>query len=170
MNKAYSIVWNSSRQAWVVASELARGHGFVLAKNIILPMAIASSIGASWAQEPNTHIGNGKFESNTSVSKSQIVYSGGHTSNVTILQGGTQNVNNSGYTSSTHINNSGTQVVGNLGSSFDTVVSSGGKQTVNSGGTATGTKLSGGTQNVSSGGKAIDAEVYSGGKQTVYSG
>ncbi|WP_106371714.1 ESPR-type extended signal peptide-containing protein, partial [Escherichia coli] len=23
MNKAYSIVWNSSRQAWVVASELA---------------------------------------------------------------------------------------------------------------------------------------------------
>ncbi|HFL4488079.1 TPA: ESPR-type extended signal peptide-containing protein, partial [Escherichia coli] len=26
MNRAYSIVWNSSRQAWVVASELARGR------------------------------------------------------------------------------------------------------------------------------------------------
>ncbi|EMB0462719.1 hypothetical protein U7Q45_004790, partial [Escherichia coli] len=36
MNKAYSIIWSHSRQAWVVASELARGHGFVLAKNTLL--------------------------------------------------------------------------------------------------------------------------------------
>ncbi|EFS2085581.1 autotransporter adhesin AIDA-I [Escherichia coli] len=153
-----------------MASELAKGHGFVLAKNIILSMAVASSIGATWAQNAATHIGNNKHEENTSVSSNQIVYSGGYTSNVTILSGGTQNVNSNGYTSSTHINSLGTQVIGNLGSSFYTIVSSGGLQRVSSGGTATGTKLSGGNQNISSGGKAIDAEVYSGGKQTVYSG
>ncbi|MFQ3381970.1 autotransporter adhesin AIDA-I, partial [Escherichia coli] len=147
MNKAYSIVWNSSRQTWVVASELARGHGFVLAKNIILSMAIASSIGASWAQNAATHIGKNKHEENTSVSTNQIVYSGGYTSNVTILQGGTQNVNENGHTSSTHINKLGTQVVGNLGSSFDTIVSSGGLQRVSSGGVTSATNLSGGAQN-----------------------
>ncbi|HBN7435689.1 ESPR-type extended signal peptide-containing protein [Escherichia coli] len=37
----YCIVWNSSRQAWVVASELARGHGFVLAKNTLLVLTVA---------------------------------------------------------------------------------------------------------------------------------
>ncbi|EOY4664082.1 ESPR-type extended signal peptide-containing protein, partial [Escherichia coli] len=45
MNKAYSIVWNSSRQAWVVASELARGRGFVLAKNTLMVLTVASAVG-----------------------------------------------------------------------------------------------------------------------------
>ncbi|WHG39514.1 autotransporter adhesin AIDA-I [Escherichia coli] len=165
MNRTYSIVWNSSRQAWVVASELARGHGFVLAKKTLLVLTVASTIGNAFAQNVSSGVvSNGVVSSG----ETQVVYSNGQTSNATVNSGGIQNVNNGGKTTSTKVNSSGAQNVGNSGTAISTIVSSGGIQRVNSGGTATGTKLSGGNQNIYSGGKASATEVYAGGTQTVY--
>ena len=165
MNRTYSIVWNSSRQAWVVASELARGHGFVLAKKTLLVLTVASTIGNAFAQNVSSGVvSNGVVSSG----ETQVVYSNGQTSNATVNSGGIQNVNNGGKTTSTKVNSSGAQNVGNSGTAISTIVSSGGIQRVNSGGTATGTKLSGGNQNIYSGGKASTTEVYAGGTQTVY--
>ncbi|HCP8631146.1 TPA: autotransporter adhesin AIDA-I [Escherichia coli] len=165
MNRTYSIVWNSSRQAWVVASELARGHGFVLAKKTLLVLTVASTIGNAFAQNVSSGVvSNGVVSSG----ETQVVYSNGQTSNATVNSGGIQNINNGGKTTSTKVNSSGAQNVGNSGTAISTIVSSGGIQRVNSGGTATGTKLSGGNQNIYSGGKASATEVYAGGTQTVY--
>lgn len=84
MNKAYSIVWNSSRQAWVVASELARGHGFVLAKNTLLVLTVASTVGNAFAQNVSSGVvSNGVVSSG----ETQVVYSNGQTSNATVNSG-----------------------------------------------------------------------------------
>ncbi|HDD9598365.1 TPA: AIDA repeat-containing protein, partial [Escherichia coli] len=141
MNKAYSIVWNSSRQAWVVASELARGHGFVLAKNTLLALTVASTIGNSFAKNISSPTGEQITITN---GEKQYVYAKGEISNATVNSGGTQIVHSGGKATSTTVNSSGAQNVGDSGTVISTVVSSGGFQRVNSGGTATGTQLSGG--------------------------
>ncbi|HHE4261476.1 TPA: ESPR-type extended signal peptide-containing protein, partial [Escherichia coli] len=131
MNKAYSIVWNSSRQAWVVASELARGHGFVLAKNTLLALTVASTIGNSFAKNISTPTDEKIIIAN---GETQYVYGKGETSNATVNSGGTQIVHSGGKTTSTTVNGSGAQNVGNSGTVISTVVSSGGNQRVSSGG------------------------------------
>ncbi|EFK8681539.1 autotransporter outer membrane beta-barrel domain-containing protein, partial [Escherichia coli] len=152
MNKAYSIVWNSSRQAWVVASELARGHGFVLAKNTLLVLTVASTVGNAFAQTYNCSTGQVCTPNIISSGDTQYVFNTGVTNNTVISGTGKQVVSSGGKTNFTTINDkNGNQVVGYNGSATNTKVSSGGFQRVSSGGTATGTRLSGGNQNVSSG-------------------
>ncbi|EEY3529804.1 hypothetical protein EJO63_21780, partial [Escherichia coli] len=130
MNKAYSIVWNSSRQAWVVASELARGHGFVLAKNTLLVLTVASAVGNAFAQDCKAGSQNASncviTAGSVVVGKTQYVYAQGQTSNVIV--NGKQVVSNGGKTSATTITSGGYQFVGTDGSASATVVSSGGKQ------------------------------------------
>ncbi|EFM9270075.1 ESPR-type extended signal peptide-containing protein [Escherichia coli] len=71
MNKAYSIIWSHSRQAWVVASELARGHGFVLAKNTLLVLAVVSTIENAFAVNIS---GTVSTRGTVSSGETQIVY------------------------------------------------------------------------------------------------
>ncbi|EMB0509730.1 autotransporter adhesin AIDA-I [Escherichia coli] len=167
MNKAYSIVWNSSRQAWVVASELARGHGFVLAKNTLLVLTVASAVGNAFAQNVSSGVvSNGVVSSG----ETQVVYSNGQTSNATVNSGGIQNVNNGGKTTSTTVNSSGAQNVGNSGTAISTIVNSGGVQRVSSGGVTSATNLSGGAQNIYNLGHASSTIIFNGGNQTILSG
>ena len=167
MNKAYSIVWNSSRQAWVVASELARGHGFVLAKNTLLVLTVASTVGNAFAQNVSSGVvSNGVVSSG----ETQVVYSNGQTSNATVNSGGIQNVNNGGKTTSTTVNSSGAQNVGNSGTAISTIVNSGGVQRVSSGGVTSATNLSGGAQNIYNLGHASSTIIFNGGIQTILSG
>ncbi|EIS3328447.1 autotransporter adhesin AIDA-I [Escherichia coli] len=167
MNKAYSIVWNSSRQAWVVASELARGHGFVLAKNTLLVLTVASAVGNAFAQNVSSGVvSNGVVSSG----ETQVVYSNGQTSNATVNSGGIQNVNNGGKTTSTTVNSSGAQNVGNSGTAISTIVNSGGVQRVSSGGVTYATNLSGGAQNIYNLGHASSTIIFNGGNQTILSG
>ncbi len=167
MNKAYSIVWNSSRQAWVVASELARGHGFVLAKNTLLVLTVASTVGNAFAQNVSSGVvSNGVVSSG----ETQVVYSNGQTSNATVNSGGIQNVNNGGKTTSTTVNSSGAQNVGNSGTAISTIVNSGGVQRVSSGGVTSATSLSGGAQNIYNLGHASSTIIFNGGIQTILSG
>ncbi|WP_212795072.1 autotransporter adhesin AIDA-I [Escherichia coli] len=167
MNRAYSIVWNSSRQAWVVASELARGHGFVLAKNTLLVLTVASTVGNAFAQNVSSGVvSNGVVSSG----ETQVVYSNGQTSNATVNSGGIQNVNNGGKTTSTKVNSSGAQNVGNSGTAISTIVNSGGVQRVSSGGVTSATNLSGGAQNIYNLGHASSTIIFNGGNQTILSG
>ncbi|EFN4892468.1 autotransporter adhesin AIDA-I [Escherichia coli] len=167
MNKAYSIVWNSSRLAWVVASELARGHGFVLAKNTLLVLTVASTVGNAFAQNVSSGVvSNGVVSSG----ETQVVYSNGQTSNATVNSGGIQNVNNGGKTTSTTVNSSGAQNVGNSGTAISTIVNSGGVQRVSSGGVTSATSLSGGAQNIYNLGHASSTIIFNGGIQTILSG
>ncbi|EEW1721698.1 autotransporter adhesin AIDA-I [Escherichia coli] len=167
MNKAYSIVWNSSRQAWVVASELARGHGFVLAKNTLLVLTVASAVGNAFAQNVSSGVvSNGVVSSG----ETQVVYSNGQTSNATVNSGGIQNINNGGKTTSTTVNSSGAQNVGNSGTAISTIVNSGGVQRVSSGGVTSATNLSGGAQNIYNLGHASSTIIFNGGNQTILSG
>lgn len=152
MNKAYGIIWNNSRQAWVVVSELASGHGFVLARNTLLAVAVTATIGNSFAA--TTYVsGSNTVSSNVVISKgdTQIVYSGGSAVSAMINSAGVQTVNNGGHTFNTVVKLGGIQNVGVSGSAKDTIVSAGGIQKVSSGGLATGTQLNGGAQNVYSG-------------------
>ncbi|MGD2630038.1 autotransporter adhesin AIDA-I, partial [Escherichia coli] len=166
-NKAYSIVWNSSRQAWVVASELARGHGFVLAKNTLLVLTVASAVGNAFAQNVSSGVvSNGVVSSG----ETQVVYSNGQTSNATVNSGGIQNINNGGKTTSTTVNSSGAQNVGNSGTAISTIVNSGGVQRVSSGGVTSATNLSGGAQNIYNLGHASSTIIFNGGNQTILSG
>lgn len=170
MNKAYNIIWNHSKQAWEVASEFAKGHGFVLAKKTILAAAITATIGNAFAAPAN--IGSGVVSSGDVINsgEAQTVYSGGSALNTTINSGGNQNVNNGGYASNATVNSSGSQNIGSAGSATGTIVNSGGFQRVSAGGVATGTQLSGGAQNIYSGGSAIDAVIHKSGVQNVLSG
>ncbi len=71
-------------QAWVVASELARGHGFVLAKNTLLVLTVASTVGKAFAQNVSSGVvSNGVVSSG----ETQVVYSNGQTSNATVNSG-----------------------------------------------------------------------------------
>lgn len=165
MNKAYNIIWNHSKQAWEVASEFAKGHGFVLAKKTILAASILAAIGNATA----ANISSGEAVNEVvSVGDTQYVYNSGSTVNATV--NGTQVVHSGGKTSNTTVNSAAFQNIGNAGSATGTVVNSGGLQRVNSGGVATGTQLSGGAQNIYSGGSATDAVIHKGGAQNVSSG
>ncbi|CAD5645699.1 outer membrane autotransporter barrel domain-containing protein [Escherichia coli] len=167
MNKTYSIIWSHSRQAWVVASELTRGHGFVLAKKTLLVLAVASTIGNAFAVNISGTVSTGGVVSS---GETQIVYSGGETSNATVNSGGIQNVNNGGKTTATTVNSSGAQNVGSSGTTISTIVNSGGFQRVSSGGVASATNLSGGVQNIYNLGHASNTVIFSGGNQTIFSG
>ncbi|EEJ7121525.1 hypothetical protein GJZ08_23350, partial [Salmonella enterica] len=166
MNKAYGIIWNHSRQAWVVVSELASGQGFILAKNTILAAAVTATISNSFAATSYVS-GANIFTSGGQVigGDTQLVYSGGTAVSVTINSAGIQTVNKGGQTIDTVITNSGIQNVGEAGRAQSTTVSKGGLQRVSSGGLATSTQLMGGAQNVYSGGHVSNTSIYSGGVQ-----
>ena len=44
MNKIYKIVWNAAQQAWVVVSELARGHVKASATSTALTAVVAGTL------------------------------------------------------------------------------------------------------------------------------
>ncbi|MFA8260558.1 autotransporter adhesin AIDA-I [Escherichia coli] len=150
-----------------MASELARGHGFVLAKNTLLVLTVASTVGNAFAQNVSSGVvSNGVVSSG----ETQVVYSNGQTSNATVNSGGIQNVNNGGKTTSTKVNSSGAQNVGNSGTAISTIVNSGGVQRVSSGGVTSATNLSGGAQNIYNLGHASSTIIFNGGNQTILSG
>lgn len=165
MNKAYNIIWNNSKQAWEVASEFAKGHGFVLAKKTILAASILAAIGNATA----ANISSGEAANEVvSAGDTQYVYNNGSTVNATV--NGTQIVHSGGKASGTTVNSAGSQNIGNAGSATGTIVNSGGFQRVSAGGVATDTQLSGGAQNIYSGGSATSAVIHQGGVQNISSG
>ncbi|MBP2655191.1 MAG: putative autotransporter [Firmicutes bacterium] len=98
----------------------------------------------------------------------QLVYSGGSTTDTTVSSGGEQKVYSGGSTTDTTVSSGGTQKVYLGGSATSTMVSSGGMQLVSTGGSATSTTVSsGGEQEVVWGGVATSTTVSSGGTQYV---
>ncbi len=118
-------------------------------------------------------VGNGGTAINITVSNggTQNVLSGGVASGGTINNGGKQNIASGGIASGATINNSGSQTVSSGGTATAATVSSGGVQSVLSGGVASGGTInSGGVQNIASGGTASGTTINNSGSQTVSSG
>jgi len=155
MNRTYNIVWSYTRQAWVVASELASSAGRPpLAKKRALSAMVLLGIIAGQSVEA-------AFTPN--VSAGQVVTG-------EVVSSGTQNILSGGSATSTTVNSGGLQYIAD-GSATSTVVNSGGRQNISAGGSATNTTVnSGGTQNISTGGSATDSIINALGTQNVSAG
>ncbi|MCX1665704.1 autotransporter adhesin AIDA-I, partial [Escherichia coli] len=147
-----------------MASELARGHGFVLAKNTLLVLTVASAVGNAFAQTQTCAKDCNSNGGTVSSSDIQYVLSTGETHNIVVSGKGKQVVHSGGKTYSTVVHDKdGSQVVGDKGVAINTTVNAGAFQRVSAGASATGTTLSGGNQNIYTGGTASGTLVSSGG-------
>lgn len=183
LNRSYRIVWSESRQTWVAASELAKGHSRASCKSVkqLVLAVVAGTILAGQLTQPVlaqsfTPVVSGMVSGETITSGTQSVISGGVANGGAINIGGVQNVSNGGSANNIAVNSGGRQNVYAGGVTSSIAVNTGGQQRV-SGGTAEGTTLSGvfnssdsGFQYVYAGGVANNTIINSGGDQRLYSG
>ena len=160
MNKAYRIVWNAARQAWVVASEHAGSGGRppLSVRNVTGALLLLGVTGASTAATYNNTVVSGYHVS-------QTLYSGDTANGVTVTDTADQNISSGASATSTTVTAAGSQSVFSGGSATSTVVS--GKkshQYVNDGGFASGTIVSNSAgQLINFGGSAASTTLNSGG-------
>jgi len=173
MNRTYNIVWSYTRQAWVVASELASSSGRPpLAKKRALSAMILLGIIAGQSVEAAStpdDVSAGQVVTGDVISgRIQYVSSGGSAISTIIDDEGIQGVSSGGNVISTVINSGGRLNIDSGGSATNTIVNSKGLYYV-TGGNATSTTVNGGTQFIFSGGSATSSIVNSEGQQRILS-
>jgi len=190
MNKTYNIVWSYTRQAWVVASELASSVGRpplakkrALSAMVLLGIIAGQSVEAAFTPDVSAgqvvtgevvsggtqHVSSGGSVTSTIIDDtgSQIVYSGGNVTSTDINSGGHQAVNG-GVVTGTNINGGDQSIRG--GEVTSTVINAGAQNVILNGSAISTTINSGGDQGISGGGSAISTEINSSGTQTIGGG
>jgi autotransporter family porin len=161
LNNSYKVVWNSSRQAWGVAGELATSNGksksalskkYVVPKRPLMSLILAASLSvlssqamaATWQGGIGDWTNAGKWDSGVPTSAEYVIIgatglakigAGGNTSGGMLLNGGALEISSGGSLTSGQVNiSTGSATVTGNGSSWNTgqlIVGGGGTGTLN---------------------------------------
>jgi autotransporter passenger strand-loop-strand repeat protein len=160
----------------------------VISQSTVISEASGSATNVVDGGETEYVLPGGEAASSQINGGTELVYSGGTASGVTVNQYGTQNVytgaivtsttlsggneavDSGGTTSATTVSNGGNEYVYSSGHTISTTVSNGGAETVSNGGTASFTTVIGGSEIVEAGGTAISTTVDAGGTAGIFGG